>query len=85
MTICSPLRGGLADWLPCTTEGDVPVKTAATKQAVCVQAKNVQSHKERMQAQEAEISALRRQLDSMHCAVQLVRVSGNLASLTSDF
>ena len=41
-----------------------------------MQAKSVQSHKERMQAQEAEISALRRQLDSMQVAASRSRAGG---------
>ena len=40
------------------------------------QAKNVQAQKERMQTQEAEISALRRQLESMQVAASRARAVG---------
>ena len=42
----------------------------------CPQAKNVQAGKERMHAQEAEISALRRQLESMQVAASRARAGG---------
>ncbi len=43
---------------------------------LCVQAHNVQASKERMQAQESEISALRRQLESMQVAASHARAGG---------